>query len=201
MKLVDTEGKDITMFYRTPNEDAGHIMIQVVDHMTGKVQATWSFGPKNNMEALGVALNKNSYVEGHQHTEAEFKKYIEDNEKLGLIKKATIETDREVDKIVAHNIEMRKLVTEYYSLFYNNCGTTAVDLINSSGVINLNLSFLASIFPFPEFMFSSFVEEQNRLKKKALIEMMNGTIDEMEKNDAANGGGFWGNYGNDPWPE
>ena len=153
--IVDTEGKDIVMFFRLPTKtDFGHIMLQVVDHETGKVKAFWSFGPKNNMEAAGVALNYYSFVEGHQASETEFNNYLKDYS--DVIKKITLQTSPEVDDKVAGYIDDRKHNYELYSVFENNCGTTALAIVSIA--YNVELAWYEKLFPKPRIVFGRFAK-------------------------------------------
>lgn len=152
LKFIDPDGRDIKMIYRKPNGDFGHIILQVVDHTTGKVKATWSFGPKSNIAALSL-LN----VEGHQS--ADINAYLKENK--DLLQEATIETDQQTDKRVSHNIEGRKEDNEDYNVLDNNCGQTAVQLINSSGSV-----FVKTNSVLPKSVFKDFLDAKKRIEEQ-----------------------------------
>ena len=150
------------MFFRLPqNGDFGHIMLQVVDHETEKVKAFWSFGPMNNMEALGVALNYNSYVVGHQASETEFNNYLKDYSNV-IIKK-TLQTSPEVDDKVAGYIDYMKQTVKTYSLFENNCGTTALKAVSIA--YNIELSWYQKLYPIPRIVYGKFAKLAQEAKE------------------------------------
>ncbi|MFH0736294.1 MAG: hypothetical protein V1773_17035 [bacterium] len=157
------------MFYRTfyfwRGLDAGHIFIQVVDHVTGKVRATWSFGPKSRYEFLTL---KN--VEGHQYTDTEMNAYFKQHK--GYIKEATFITNQQMDNRVSRIINAKKEDKEKYNLSTNNCGQTAKEILIGSGVIQMDakLRLPSSIF--------DWFEEQIRLEKLKLQEKKNNLIED-----------------------
>ncbi|MFH0733181.1 MAG: RHS repeat-associated core domain-containing protein [bacterium] len=161
--IVDTEGKDITMYYRKSHwgsPDAGHIFIQVVDHMTQKVLANWSFGPKSISPVMFFFT-----VEGHAMTDAEVNAYFKQHE--GFIEKSTIETNQQMDNRVSRIIKARIEDNEKYNLYNNNCGQTAKEILIGSGVISMDAKLRR-----PSSIFDWF-EEQERLSKLNLQEKDN----------------------------
>ncbi len=152
LNRIDPNGKDIKMIYRTPDWDAGHIILQVVDHNSGKVLATWSFGPVSNAAAM-TSLN----VEGHQTSD--INAYLKDNK--ALLKEATIGTSQATDKIVVNNIEERLKDNEDYNVLDNNCGQTAVQLINTSGVVQINTTSIR-----PSSVFQDFLNAKKKMEEQ-----------------------------------
>lgn len=143
LKYVDPDGRDIKMLYRKPDGDAGHIILQVVDHMSGKVKATWSFGPESSVAAIFL-----QDVKGHQTTD--INAYLGKNN--NLLQEATIETNQQTDKKVSKHIEGRKKENENYNLVSNNCGQTAVQLVNTSGSINVSTNSILPSSVFKDFL-------------------------------------------------
>ncbi|MFH0733190.1 MAG: RHS repeat-associated core domain-containing protein [bacterium] len=178
--IVDTEGKDITMYYRPfyffGGLDAGHIFIQVVDHVTQKVRATWSFGPKS-ISAEMILFS----VEGHAMTDAEVNDYFKQHE--GHIYKSTIETNQQIDKRAISIINAMTQDKEKYNLWNHNCGQTAKAILIGSGVIPMDAELRS-----PSSIFDWFEEQRIRLKKLKLQENKNtlieGLIPESQKKTA-----------------
>ncbi len=81
LNAVDPDGKDIKMIHRKPKGDAGHIAIQVIDGESGKIMATWSFGPEDGASMLKMGLggdvsgaqtaDMDTYLEGKDFEETE----------------------------------------------------------------------------------------------------------------------------------
>jgi len=177
LNATDPDGKDIKMIYREPNVDAGHIILQVVDHATGKVMATWSFGPKSSGAALTL-----TNVEGHQT--ADINAYLKDNK--DRLQEATIGTDQQTDKTVSKNIGERKNDNEEYNLLDNNCGQTAVQLINTSGIVTVQTNSVLPSSVFKDFLDAKKqVEEQK--KQEAQKKKEGEKKKEQEKQQGTNG--------------
>lgn len=169
LNATDPNGKDIKMIYRKPDGDAGHIILQVVDHSTGKVRATWSFGPKSSAAASTL-----TNVEGHQT--ADINAYLKDNK--DLLQEATIGTSQETDRIVAKNIEERKKDNEQYNLLDNNCGQTAVELINTSGTVKVNTNSVL-----PSSTFRDFSDAKKKIEEQKKQEAQKKQEEERKKEE------------------
>jgi len=163
LKFIDPDGRDFKMFYRKPDGDAGHIAIQVVDHNSGKVLATWSFGPSHDASLIKIGLGNDVASEQTK----DLSSYLEGKD----YDQSTIETDADTDLKAVGIIEEKKKANEKYNLYDNNCGTTAVEIINDSGVEVKKGSILPSSV-FDDFNEAKKREEQEKEKetKKAAKE-------------------------------
>ena len=128
LNATDPDGKDLKMIYRTPNGDFGHIILQVVNGQTGKVMATWSFGPADNSLYNKLKIGAGVSVKGEQikNTDA----YLKGKES----ESATIKTDEKSDNATIEEINKKIGENEDYNLYNNNCATSAVDIVKDAGI-------------------------------------------------------------------
>ena len=157
LRNIDPDGKDVRLYYRKPNNDAGHIILQVVDHLTGKVKATWSFGPKNSTSALSL-----SNVEGHQTENISV--YLKEN--ASRLVESTISTDQQTDNRVTAAIEQRIGENEEYNVLSNNCGQTAAEIIQSSANIPMSTESVLPSSVFDDFLKAKADYEKKKAEEK-----------------------------------
>jgi RHS repeat-associated protein len=133
---ADPTGRDIWLTYRLPAGlfDYGHIVLQVVDHNSGELRATWSFGPSSGLPPLakygaaifGISMpgeQTPDYLATHHNTRT-----------------AVAVTDVATDTELAHTITDRIAANESYNYYLDNCATSAAQLINSVTPFDLPLA-------------------------------------------------------------
>ncbi|NOZ12661.1 MAG: hypothetical protein GXO69_03320 [Acidobacteria bacterium] len=141
---TDPSGADIRMIYREPHLDAGHIIVQVVDHESGKVEATWSFGPKSTLAAL-------FHLPVASHQTKDVNAYLSDKK----YQSATLKTDKKTDAKTVNLINNRKKKNEKYDLDTNNCATTATEIVESATGMEVSNSM------YPKKVFQDFQKVTN----------------------------------------
>ncbi len=186
LNRIDPNGKDIKMIYRQPSGDFGHIILQVVNGKTGKVMASWSFGPADNSFSNKIKIAAGIDVKSHQTENIDA--YLKDKNYEAV----TIITDEKTDKATCDKIEKKKAENEQYNLYNNNCGTTAEDILKFIGI---DMSDDSPISFTPWRVFDVFKEAKKRSEEKKNNEEKRNGKSNSNESDPFNG---WGAENSEP---